>query len=70
MILKFSHRACAMSILSKGSLWCMGRELTALPWRITPCMTIQPNAQFIVSPGSHLNNDNAVVLGGSVTIRF
>lgn len=38
--------------------------------QITPWMAIQPNVQFIISPGSNLNNDNAVVLGGSVAIRF
>lgn len=38
--------------------------------QITPWMTIQPNVQLIISPGSQLNNDNAVVLGGSVAIRF
>jgi len=38
--------------------------------QITPWMTIQPNMQFIISPGSKLSHDNAVVLGGSVAIRF
>lgn len=38
--------------------------------RVTPWMTIQPDVQFIISPGSSLNFDNAVVLGGSVSIRF
>ena len=32
-------------------------------------MTIQPDVQFILSPGSNLNS-NVVVLGGSVAIRF
>lgn len=38
--------------------------------QITPWMTVQPNVQFIISPGSQLSHDNTVVLGGSVAIRF
>lgn len=38
--------------------------------QVTPWMSVQPDVQFIISPGSSLSNDNAVVLGGSVAIRF
>jgi porin len=38
--------------------------------QLTPWMTIQPDIQFIISPRSHLNFDNAIILGGSVNIRF
>lgn len=38
--------------------------------QITPWMTVQPNVQFIISPGSDLNYDNAAVLGASLAIRF
>lgn len=38
--------------------------------QLTPWLSIQPDLQFFLTPGSSLNHDNAVVLGGSLAIRF
>lgn len=38
--------------------------------QITPWFVIQPDVQFIITPGSNLNLNNAFVIGGSVAIRF
>lgn len=54
---------------SYGDGYQMVLELTYRA-QVTPWLTVQPDVQFIISPGSSLNNDNAVVLGGSMAIRF
>jgi len=54
---------------SYGDGYQMVLELTYRA-QITRWMTIQPDVQFIISPGSSLNNDNAIILGGSMAIRF
>ena len=37
---------------------------------LTPCLYIQPDAQFIINPGATQDLRNAFVLGGRVSINF
>lgn len=37
---------------------------------ITPWLSIQPNAQFIINPGGNQDLDNAFVIGGRASITF